>query len=103
MRPPSNITAVMTAGIKNLRGHSHGHSHENARENARVDSRERAAIMVSLCCGRISVQSESRQRVHKGIAAGRQRIDVSRSASPLYSFVPFCSLLYTEVMTLPLG
>jgi len=36
MRPPSNITAVMSAGIKN---HS-GHSHENARENARGDSHE---------------------------------------------------------------
>jgi len=38
MRPPSNITAVMSAGIKNHRGR--GNSQENARENAHGDSHE---------------------------------------------------------------
>jgi len=37
MRPPSNITAVMTAGIKKITA---GILTGNARENARGDSRE---------------------------------------------------------------
>jgi len=49
MRPPSNITAMMSAGIKN---HSE-HSHEHARENDRSDSHEWGHCLIGLTHSRI--------------------------------------------------